>query len=87
MFLVAVVSNHDGLHYGYIAQRMISCGIPLNEPYLQLCLSKMESGEKNKLKQGKITISESFYLMGTADPTGELNNDQVCVILYVKMLP
>ncbi|KAL8498318.1 hypothetical protein ACS0TY_021586 [Phlomoides rotata] len=76
-----VASNHDGLQYGYIAQRMISCGLPLNEPYLQLCLSELVGGEKNKLKQGKITISESFYLMGTADPTGELNNNEVCVIL------
>ncbi|KAI8021430.1 putative RNA-dependent RNA polymerase 3 [Camellia lanceoleosa] len=28
-----------------------------------------------------VGISESFYLMGTADPTEELNSDEVCVIL------
>ncbi|KAK6151840.1 hypothetical protein DH2020_014475 [Rehmannia glutinosa] len=76
-----VASNHDGLDFGFVAQRMISSGVPLNEPYLQLCLSNLESGEKTKLKQGKIPVSESFYLMGTADPTGVLNTDEVCVIL------
>lgn len=62
---------------------MISSGIPLNEPYLHLCLSNLESGERTKLKEGRIPVSDSFYLMGTADPTGVLNNDEVCVILYV----
>ncbi|KAI3447029.1 hypothetical protein Pfo_003694 [Paulownia fortunei] len=76
-----VASNHDGLDFGFVAQRMISSGVPLNEPYLQLCLSNLESGEKTKLKEGKIPVSESFYLMGTADPTGVLNSDEVCVIL------
>ncbi|KAL6585922.1 putative RNA-dependent RNA polymerase 5 [Orobanche minor] len=76
-----VASNHDGVDYGFVAQRMISSGIPLNEPYLQFCLSNLENGEKTKLKQGKIPVTESFYLMGTADPTGVLNNDEVCVIL------
>lgn len=65
---------------------MISSGLPLNEPYLQHCLSTLESSEKTKLKEGKIPVKESFYLMGTADPTGVLNYDEVCVILYVEAL-
>ncbi|KAL3625438.1 hypothetical protein CASFOL_030892 [Castilleja foliolosa] len=73
--------NHDGLDYAFVATRMISAGIPLNEPYLQFCLLKLEMNEKTKLKEGKIPVSESFYLMGTADPTGVLNYDEVCVIL------
>ncbi|KAL2500915.1 putative RNA-dependent RNA polymerase 5 [Forsythia ovata] len=64
-----------------MAQRMISSGIPLYEPYLQLCLSRLVKDDKLKLKKGRIPIGESFYLMGTADPTGVLNNDEVCVIL------
>ncbi|GFP86730.1 probable RNA-dependent RNA polymerase 5 [Phtheirospermum japonicum] len=76
-----VASNYEGLDFGSVAQRMICSGIPLNEPYLQLCLSNLENGEKNKLKEGKIPVTDSFYLMGTADPTGVLNNDEVCVIL------
>ncbi|KAL7134831.1 hypothetical protein ABFS83_11G051600 [Erythranthe nasuta] len=76
-----VASNHAGLDYGFLAQRMICSGVPLDEPYLQLCLSNLENGEKTKLKTGKIPLDESFYLMGTADPTGVLNNDEVCVIL------
>ncbi|PIN13666.1 RNA-directed RNA polymerase QDE-1 [Handroanthus impetiginosus] len=76
-----VASNQDGLDYGFAAQIMISCGIPLNEPYLQHCLRNLRKDGKSKLKKGKIPISESFYLMGTADPTGVLDNGQVCVIL------
>ncbi|GER48842.1 RNA-dependent RNA polymerase family protein [Striga asiatica] len=78
---IRVASNHDGLDSGFVAQRMISCGVPLNEPYLQHCLSNLECGEKTKLREGKIPVAESFYLMGTADPTGMLNYDEVCVIL------
>ncbi|KZV15097.1 putative RNA-dependent RNA polymerase 3 [Dorcoceras hygrometricum] len=77
-----VATNNNGLEYGFLAQRMISSGIPLNEPYLQHCLWKMEKDEKSKLKAGKLPISETFYLMGTADPTGILNYDEVCVILH-----
>ncbi|KAH6827519.1 hypothetical protein C2S53_007864 [Perilla frutescens var. hirtella] len=76
-----VASLHDGLYWGFEAQRMICSGVPLNEPYLQHCLYNLEKGEKTKLKEGKLPVNESFYLMGTADPTGVLNNDEVCVIL------
>ncbi|KAG8376059.1 hypothetical protein BUALT_Bualt09G0024200 [Buddleja alternifolia] len=76
-----VASDHVGLHYGFEAQSMISCGIPLNEPYLHHCLWNLKKDEKAKLKKGKIPIRESFYLMGTADPTGVLDNDDVCIIL------
>ncbi|CAA3021996.1 probable RNA-dependent RNA polymerase 3 isoform X1 [Olea europaea subsp. europaea] len=76
-----VASNHEGMDDGFMAQRMLSSGIPLSEPYLQQCLSRLVKDDKAKLKTGRIPISESFYVMGTADPTGRLNNDQVCVIL------
>jgi RNA-dependent RNA polymerase len=39
--------------------------------------------EKKSLKGGKIPVPESYYLMGTADPTGLLESDEVCIILYV----
>lgn len=80
---LAVATLHDDRDCGVVAQRMICSGVPLDEPYLQYCLSSLESGERKKLKAGKIPVSESCYLMGTADPTGVLNNDEVCVILYV----
>nr|AHL27588.1 RNA-dependent RNA polymerase 5 [Salvia miltiorrhiza] len=76
-----VASHHDDWDLGLMAQRMICCGIPLDEPYLQHCLSKLESSQKKKLKEGRIPVDESCYLMGTADPTGVLHNDEVCVIL------
>ncbi|KAL6560944.1 hypothetical protein OROHE_006121 [Orobanche hederae] len=76
-----VAANNDGLYYAFVATRMIVSGVPLNEPYLQHCLWNLVIGEKTKLKEGRIPITESFYLMGTADPTGVLNNDEVCIIL------
>ncbi|KAL6585997.1 hypothetical protein OROMI_002642 [Orobanche minor] len=76
-----VAANNDGLYYAFVATRMIISGVPLNEPYLQHCLWNLVIGEKTKLKEGRIPITESFYLMGTADPTGVLNNDEVCIIL------
>lgn len=62
--------------------RMILCGIPLEESYLQFHLSKLMKEEKKSLRGGKIPIPDSYYLMGTADPTGSLKPDEVCVILY-----
>ncbi|XP_042485200.1 probable RNA-dependent RNA polymerase 5 [Macadamia integrifolia] len=64
-----------------LAARMILCGIPLDEPYLQCHLPVLAKEEKKGLKGGKLPISECFNLMGTADPTGTLKRDEVCVIL------
>ncbi|KAK9947829.1 hypothetical protein M0R45_003431 [Rubus argutus] len=61
--------------------KMISCGIPLEESYVQHRLSVLMKEEKSSLKKGKICIPDSYYLMGTADPTGSLKKDEVCVIL------
>ncbi|KAE9464481.1 hypothetical protein C3L33_03609, partial [Rhododendron williamsianum] len=44
-------------------------------------LSDLAKDERNALKGGKLPITESFYLIGTADPTGLLESHQVCVIL------
>ncbi|KAF6142770.1 hypothetical protein GIB67_023252 [Kingdonia uniflora] len=69
----------------YLVPRMILCGMPLDEPYLQYRLSKIMAAERKGLKGGKIPVSESYYLMGTADPTGLLNSDEVCIIMYVSL--
>ncbi|CAI9759010.1 unnamed protein product [Fraxinus pennsylvanica] len=87
LFTLSIASNHEGMDEGFMAQRMLSSGIPLYEPYLQQCLSRLVKDDKAKLKTGRIPISESFYVMGTADPTGRLNNDQVCVILNKSLIP
>jgi RNA-dependent RNA polymerase len=42
--------------------------------------------ENNSLRKGRLYIPDSFNLMGTADPTGTLEKDEVCVILYVSFL-
>ncbi|XP_052180975.1 probable RNA-dependent RNA polymerase 5 [Diospyros lotus] len=76
-----VALNHGEIDNEFSVARMILSGIPLNEPSLQHQLSTLANGEKKGLKTGRLPISESFYLMGTADPTGVLNADEVCVIL------
>ncbi|CAN7047538.1 unnamed protein product [Brassica rapa subsp. trilocularis] len=73
------------LNYGDMddqnAAQMILVGIPLDEPHLKDHLSILSNTEKNDLRAGKLPVSDSYYLMGTVDPTGELKEDEVCVIL------
>ncbi|KAH9301359.1 hypothetical protein KI387_012942, partial [Taxus chinensis] len=76
-----VVKQHKNLDENHVALRMLACGIPLNEPLLQYQLKQYMLEEIKKFKEGKIPIDESFYLMGTADPTGQLKSNEVCVLL------
>ncbi|KAF6135828.1 hypothetical protein GIB67_028147 [Kingdonia uniflora] len=39
------------------------------------------ANERMGLMEGKMHVSEYYYLMGTADPTGLLNSDEVCIIM------
>ncbi|CAD5318965.1 unnamed protein product [Arabidopsis thaliana] len=85
IFFKVRAAGKAALHYGNMddknALQMIMAGIPLDEPYLKHYLSKLLKLEKDDLKAGKLPIDESYYLMGTVDPTGELKEDEVCVIL------
>ncbi|KAM3269959.1 putative RNA-dependent RNA polymerase 5 [Capsicum chacoense] len=69
-----------------LAARMISSGIPLNEPHLRARLSRLAKLERTKLRGGKLPLCDSFYLMGTADPTGVLESNEVSVILISQLL-
>ncbi|MCL7051044.1 hypothetical protein MKW94_021514 [Papaver nudicaule] len=73
------------LSYGemddFLLARMILCGIPLGEPYLKDRLSVLMREEMKSLREGKFPMKESYYLMGTADPTGILKADEICIIL------
>ncbi|XBI26024.1 hypothetical protein VPH35_050829 [Triticum aestivum] len=64
-----------------ISARMILSGIPLEDAYLQSRLAIMAQQERKGIKQGKLPISDCFYLMGTTDSTGKLKANEVCVIL------
>lgn len=66
-----------------IAAKMVGSGIPLDEPFLQRRLLHIVKEEMKSPKGGKLPVSDCFYVMGTADPTGTLNSNEVCVILYV----
>lgn len=67
----------------HIVSQMIACGIPLDEPYLKQRLSFLMNKERENLGGGKLPIEDSYHLMGTADPSGVLKNDEVCIIMYV----
>ncbi|EHA8586808.1 RNA-dependent RNA polymerase [Cocos nucifera] len=73
------------LKYGdmddFLVARMILCGIPLSEPYLQSRLLVLMREEMKALKEGKLPVSECYHLMGTVDPTGTLKPNEVCIIL------
>ncbi|KAI8565472.1 hypothetical protein RHMOL_Rhmol03G0262000 [Rhododendron molle] len=73
--------NHGERDDDFTVARMILSGVPLNEPYLQYRISHLAKDERNALKGGKLPITESFYLIGTTDPTGLLKSHQACVIL------
>ncbi|XP_009592437.1 probable RNA-dependent RNA polymerase 3 isoform X2 [Nicotiana tomentosiformis] len=76
-----VAINYREMDDDCLAARLISSGVPLNEPHLHARLSRLAKIERSKLRGGKLPLSDSFYLMGTADPTGVLENNEVCVIL------
>ncbi|PKA63394.1 putative RNA-dependent RNA polymerase 3 [Apostasia shenzhenica] len=73
------------LRYGemddYLVSRMILCGIPLDEPFLLSRLLVLMKEERKGLIDGKLPVDDCYYLMGTADPTGTLNPDEVCIML------
>ncbi|KAK4601857.1 hypothetical protein RGQ29_011108 [Quercus rubra] len=75
------VSVSHGEMDDFSVARMILSGIPLDESYLQHRLSILMKEEKKSLKGGKLHVPECYYLMGTVDPTGLLESDEVCVIL------
>ncbi|XP_078170608.1 putative RNA-dependent RNA polymerase 4 isoform X3 [Carex rostrata] len=73
--------NNEGIDNDRMIARMIWSGMPLDEPYLLYRLGILMGEEIKGLQARKIPISDSYYLMGTADPTGKLCANQVCIIL------
>ncbi|KAJ1687512.1 hypothetical protein LUZ63_018902 [Rhynchospora breviuscula] len=78
---INVVKNNSCLDDDDLVSRMLYSKIPLDEPFLKYRLSIMIGEENKGLQEGKIPISNTYFLMGTADPTGKLGPNQVCVIL------
>ncbi|KAJ4708521.1 RNA-dependent RNA polymerase [Melia azedarach] len=75
------VSLNHGEMDDFIATTMILSGISLDEPYLQYRLSILMKKEKKGLQSGKLPLTESYYLMGTVDPTGILKSNEVSIML------
>lgn len=78
-FTVANIYQH--IDDSGICLEMLGACIPLSEPFLQHRLSQLSKEKRKGLGEGKIPISDSFYLMGTTDPTGILDSDEVCILL------
>ncbi|XP_050363842.1 probable RNA-dependent RNA polymerase 3 [Argentina anserina] len=76
-----VAEKYGEIDDNFSAKLMISFGIPLEESYLRFRLSILMKEENNSLRKGRLYIPDSYNLMGTADPTGTLKKDEVCVIL------
>ncbi|KAL5572577.1 hypothetical protein UlMin_022174 [Ulmus minor] len=76
-----VSNNYGHMDDDFTAARMILSGIPLEESYLQYRLSILMKEERKGLRGGKLYVPECYYLMGTADPTGKLEKDEVCIVL------
>ncbi|XP_061994052.1 probable RNA-dependent RNA polymerase 5 isoform X3 [Rosa rugosa] len=76
-----VAEKYGEIDDNFLGKLMISFGIPLEESYLRYRLSVLMKEENNSLRKGKLYIPDSYNLMGTADPTGTLKKDEVCVIL------
>ncbi|XP_074290310.1 putative RNA-dependent RNA polymerase 5 [Silene latifolia] len=64
----------------FTVARMLCSGVPLEEPYIQLRLHVLANEEKKRLKEGRLPIKDSFYLMGTVDPLECLKENEVCII-------
>ncbi|XP_004288888.1 PREDICTED: probable RNA-dependent RNA polymerase 3-like [Fragaria vesca subsp. vesca] len=76
-----VAEKYGGID-DFLVETMIRLGIPIEESYLQYrlsCLLRLQEG--TGLRKGRLPIPDTFMLMGTADPTGTLERDEVCVIL------
>ncbi|KAL6221871.1 hypothetical protein ACLB2K_005263 [Fragaria x ananassa] len=76
-----VAEKYGEIDDNFLGRLMISFGIPLEESYLRYRLSVLMKEENNSLRKGRLYIPDSYNLMGTADPTGTLKEDEVCVIL------
>ncbi|GMI89458.1 hypothetical protein like AT2G19930 [Hibiscus trionum] len=61
--------------------KMILSGIPLDESFLQFRMSIMLNKDRKNLLEGKLPITESYYLMGTVDPSETLKSGEVSIIL------
>jgi RNA-dependent RNA polymerase len=79
--LIVVVRSHCGMDGDHLLTMMLYSKIPLDEPFLRYRLAIIIGEENKGLQEGKIPISDTYYLMGTSDPTGTLGPNQVCVIL------
>lgn len=60
-------------------RRMLRVGMPLEEPALQQNLQILIRNKMKYFAKGKVPLDGTFYLMGTADPSGTLKPNEVVI--------
>ena len=62
--------------------RMIMANIPMNNPQMQKNLKKLTQDKITLLRKGCVPLPDSYYLMGTSDPTKEkiLKPSEVAIV-------
>ncbi|MCO5556264.1 hypothetical protein L7F22_009810 [Adiantum nelumboides] len=63
------------------ALRMLYANVPMEEPYLKKTLLDLTRSQLQELSTGRVTIPDTYNLMGCADPTGRLERNQVAIVL------
>ncbi|KAH7441374.1 hypothetical protein KP509_03G035200 [Ceratopteris richardii] len=63
------------------ALRMLLANIPMDEPFLRKTLLDMTKSKLLDLSRGRVTIPDTYNFMGSADPTGRLERNQVVILL------
>lgn len=58
---------------------MIKVGIPLEEPALQINLRILTRNKMKYFAKGKVPLDDTFYLIGTADPSSTLKPAEVVI--------
>ncbi|TQD84271.1 hypothetical protein C1H46_030202 [Malus baccata] len=74
-----IALSYGGMDDDYNTFKLMSSHIRVEESYLQHRLSFLKKEEN--------ISAQSYMLMGTTDPTGTLEKNKVCVLLYVQFLP
>ncbi|KAI5073205.1 hypothetical protein GOP47_0011218 [Adiantum capillus-veneris] len=78
--LTALKSSEIGDHFDP-ALRMLAANVPMEEPYLKKTLLDLTRFQLQELSTGRVTIPDTYNLMGCADPTGRLERNQVAIVL------
>jgi hypothetical protein len=67
--------------YGSTPHEMLMAGMDTRDTYLRERIVKLIKEKLRSIARGKFTLLDSASLMAVADPSGSLEQDQVCVLI------